>query len=142
MQNNPPSIALSIVFFLLYVSISVLIGLVSSRKETEEDFMIAGRKVHGIQMMATMAAGWFDGVTLSIYLAYVYQYGFSALSLFVGIACGFLLFRHFAPRIKTKADELKVYSMAEYFYRLLGQRNGIMFSVFLIVQFFGYLVIN
>ena len=32
--------------------------------------------------------------------------------------------------------------MAEYFYQLLGKKNGIMFSVFLITQFFGYLIAN
>src|SRR6266481_3184200 len=131
MDSSHPSIALSVVFFFVYVAISVAIGIISSRNETEEDFMIAGRRVQGVQMMATMAAGWFDGVTLSIYLAYVYQFGFPALALFVGIGGGFLLFRHFAARIKKKADELKAYSMPEYFFYLLGKRNGIMFSVFL-----------
>src|SRR5438067_1995684 len=138
-MTHKPSLTLSILFFLIYAAISVTIGIMSSRKETEEDFMIAGRRVHGIQMMATMAAAWFDGVALSVYLAYVYQYGFAALSLFIGIACGFLLFRRFASKIKTLADRLKVYSMPEYFYRILGKRTGILFSVFLITQFFGYL---
>ena len=73
----------------MYIAVSVVIGIISSRNETEEEFMIAGRRVHGIQMMATMAAGWFDGFTLAVYLAYVYQYGFAALSLFIGIAAGF-----------------------------------------------------
>ena len=136
------SLSLSALFFSLYVAASVLIGILSSRKETDEEFMIAGRRVHGILMMATMAAGWFDGVTLSIYLAYVYQYGFAAISLFAGISFGFLLFRHYAPRIKTIADRRKAYSMAEYFYYVLGKHNGMMFSVFLLVQYFGYLVIN
>jgi len=142
MNLTSVSIPLSALFFVLYVAVSVAIGVVSSRKETDEEFMIAGRKVHGILMMATMAAGWFDGVTLSIYLAYVYQYGFAALSLFVGIACGFLLFRHYAPRIKAIADRRQAYSMSEYFYYVLGKQNGLMFSVFLLVQYFGYLVIN
>jgi Na+/proline symporter len=136
------SIALSVLFFFVYVAISVAIGIISSRHETEEDFMIAGRRVRGIQMMATMAAGWFDGVTLTVYIAYVYAYGFPALSLFIGISGGFLLFRHFASRIKRKADDLGAYSMSEYFSHILGKKNGILFSVFLITQFSGYLIIN
>lgn len=141
-QLNHPSILLSIIFFLSYVGASALIGFVASRRETEEQFMIAGRRVHGLLLMATMAAGWFDGVTLSVFLAYIYSFGFGALSLFVGISCGFLLFRYFAPRIKRTADRVKAYSMPEFFYRLLGKRNGILFSVFLLAQFFGYLCIN
>jgi len=136
------SLLLGSAFFLLYIAVSILIGVVASRRETEEDFMIAGRRVHGIVLLATMAAGWFDGVTLSIYLAYIYQFGLPALSLFIGISFGFLLFRRFAPRIKRLADKQKAYTMPEYFYHVLGKRNGIMFSIFLIVQFFGYLTIN
>ena len=133
---------LSITFFLLYVLVVLIIGIISSRKESEEDFMIAERKVEGIQVAATMSAGFFDGAILSIYIAYIYLYGFSAIWIFVGISLGFLLVRKYAQRIKQKADKLKVYSMSEYFYRILGKRNGLMFSFFLVLQFFLLLVVN
>ncbi|OGI76329.1 hypothetical protein A3C57_00915 [Candidatus Nomurabacteria bacterium RIFCSPHIGHO2_02_FULL_33_12] len=133
---------LSIIFFLLYIAIVVIIGVVSSRKESEDDFMIAERKVQGVQVAATMSAGFFDGSVLAIYLAYIYQYGFSAIWLFVGLALGFLLLKKYAGRIKQKADELKVYSMPEYFFRILGKKNGLMFSFFLVLQFFLLLIVN
>ena len=133
---------LSITFFLIYIVIVVIIGLISSRKETEDDFMIAERKVKGFQVAATMSAGYFDGATLSIYIAYIYLYGFSAIWLFVGIALGFILLRKYAYRIKQKADELKVYSMPEYFFRIFGKRNGLMFSFLLVLQFFLLLIVN
>ncbi|OHA57509.1 MAG: hypothetical protein A2114_00075, partial [Candidatus Vogelbacteria bacterium GWA1_51_14] len=133
---------LSIIFFLIYIAIVVFIGLVSSRKESEDDFMIAERKVQGVQVAATISAGFFDGSVLAIYLAYIYQYGFSAIWLFVGLALGFLLLKKYAGRIKQKADELKVYSMPEYFFRILGKKNGLMFSFFLVLQFFLLLIVN
>ncbi len=133
---------LAIIFFLVYLAIVVIIGLVSSRKESEEGFMIADRKVQGFQVAATMSAGLFDGATLSIYLAYVYQYGFSAVWLFVGIALGFFLLRKYASRIKEKADTLGVYSMPEYFFKLFGKRNGLMFSLFIVIAFFLLLIVN
>ncbi len=133
---------LSSLFFLIYIAVVVAIGIVTSRKETEDDFMIAERKVRGVQVAATMSAGLFDGATLAVYLAYIYQYGFSAIWLFFGMALGFLLLRKYAPRIKQKADEMKVYTMPEYFYKVLGKKNGIMFSVLLIVIFFLLLIVN
>lgn len=133
---------LSILFFVLYIAIVVIIGIVSSRKETEDDFMIAERRVQGVQVAATMSASSFDGATLAIYLAYVYQYGFSAIWLFVGIAIGFLFIRRYARRIKQRADELRVYSMPEYFFRVLGRKNGLMFSLFIVLQFFLLLTVN
>jgi len=134
--------ALSIIFFLLFITIVVIIGIVSSRKETEEDFMIAERKVEGVQVAATMSAAFFDGAFLAIYIAYVYQYGFSAIWLFIGLALGLLLLKKYAGKIKQKADELKVYSMPEYFFRILGKKNGLMFSFFLVLQFFLLLIVN
>lgn len=133
---------LSIIFFLFYIALVVIIGIVSSRKETEEGFMIAERNVGSFQLAASMSAGFFDGAILALYIGYVYQYGLSAAWIFVGIALGFLLLRKYSVRIKQKADELKVYSMPEYFYRLLGKRNGLMFSLFLITQFFSVLIIG
>jgi len=134
---------LSIIFFLIYIAIVVIIGIVSSRKETEEDFMIANRKIAGVQVAATMSAGFFDGATLSIYLAYIYQYGMSAAWMFVGVAIGFILLRRFyAFKIKKKSDELQVYSMPEYFFKIFGKRTGLMFTILLVLQYFLLLIVN
>lgn len=134
---------LAVLFFLIYITIVVVIGIISSRKETEEDFMIASRKVAGFQVAATMSAGFFDGAVLSIYLAYIYQYGISAAWLFVGLAIGFVLLRRqYAKIIKQKAEEMKVYTMSEYFYRIFGKKNGLMFSCILVLQYFLLLIVN
>ncbi|MFA4818535.1 MAG: sodium:solute symporter family protein [Patescibacteria group bacterium] len=134
---------LTILFFLIYIAVVVTIGIVSSRKETEEDFMIANRKVSGVQVAATMSAGFFDGAVLSIYLAYIYQYGFSATWLFVGLALGFILLRwRYAKIIKQKADEMRVYTMPEYFYKIFGRHNGLMFSFLLVFQYFLLMIVN
>lgn len=133
---------LSILFFLLFIAVVVTIGIVSSRKETEDDFMIAERRVKGAQVAATMSAAFFDGAFLAIYIAYVYQYGFSAIWLFIGLALGLLLLKKYAGKIKQQADKLKVYSMPEYFFRILGKKNGLMFSFFLVLQFFLLLIVN
>lgn len=133
---------LFIIYFIVYIVVVVLIGFLSSKKETEEGFMLAERKVDGIQLAATMSAGFFDGTILALYFAYIYQYGFSAIWLFIGIFIGFYFFRRYAHKIKQKADELKVYTMPEYYFRLFGKRNGLMFSLFLVTQFFFWLVVN
>lgn len=36
---------LSIIFFAVYICIAIGIGIIASKKSTEEDFMIADRKV-------------------------------------------------------------------------------------------------
>ncbi len=133
---------LSAFFFLLYIAVAIAIGVMASRKETEEGFMIADRKVHGMRLAATLSAGFFDGSSLAIYLAYVYQFGLSAIWLFIGFGVGFLVLRAFARRIKEKADALHAYSMSEYFSHVIGKKSGYLFSVILILAFFLFLVIN
>ncbi|TSC60694.1 MAG: hypothetical protein Greene041662_123 [Candidatus Peregrinibacteria bacterium Greene0416_62] len=132
----------SILFFLLYIAAVTAIGWMASKKETEEGFMIADRNVAGLQLAATMSAGFFDGATLSIYLAYIYQFGLSAIWLFIGLALGFLVLRRFAPRIKQKADALHVYTMPEYFLRTIGNQSGLLYSIVLTIAFFCFLVVN
>jgi SSS family solute:Na+ symporter len=137
-----PYLPLTLLFFTIYVGALVLIGYFSSRKETEDGFMIADRKIRGVQMMATMSAGYFDGVTLSFFIGYVYLFGFSALALFAGFAIGFLIFRMFAPRIKKLADQVNAYTMPEFFIHILGKKNAMMISAFLLTQYFAYLLVN
>ncbi len=133
---------LTILFFVLYIAAVAAIGWIASRRETEEGFMIADRKVAGLQLAATMSAGFFDGSTLSIYLAYIYQFGLSAIWLFIGLGLGLFVLRRFAPRIKQKADELRVYTMPEYFFRTIGSRSGLAYSIVLSIAFFCFLVVN
>lgn len=133
---------LSILYFLLYIATLAMIGWVMSRKETENGFMIADRKVAGAALAITLTAGYFDGATLAFYMAYVYQYGLSALWLFIGFAVGFLILRRFAPHIKRVADERDIYSLPEYFYKTIGPMSGIMFSVILVTAFSLLLVVN
>ncbi|MFA5987211.1 MAG: hypothetical protein WC797_00985 [Candidatus Paceibacterota bacterium] len=136
------NIPLAIFFFLIYFIVVVAIGIYQSRHESEEGFMMADRQVHGSQLVATLSAGFFDGATLGIYTAYVYQYGFSAIWFFAGTILGFVLLFKYSPRIKSKADEFGVYSMSEYFYRVFDKKNGILFSVFLLINYLSLLAVN
>ena len=131
-----------IILFAIYIIIVVAIGIISSRKESSEDFMIAKRKVQGLQLAATMSAGFFDGSTIAVYIAYVYLFGFSAIWMFIGLAIGFTIFTRYAPIIKKRADKIKAYTMPEYFYKTFGKKNGIMFSIILLLEFFLLLIVN
>lgn len=136
------SLILTTTFFGIYVFVLALIGYSSSKDPSEDDFMLADRKVSGFQLIASLSAGYFDGVTLSVYIAYVYDFGAAAIALFIGLSVGFLVFRQFAPRIKAKADEIGAYSMPEFFLKSLGKRNAVMISLFLLTQYTAYLLVN
>lgn len=133
---------LALAFFALYILIAILIGLAASRGESEEGFMIADRKVSGLRLVATMSAGFFDGCTMGAYTAYTYQYGLSAIWVFVGLIIGFYVVRIFAARVRRIADRLQVYTMSEYFSRVLDKKNGLMVSVFVLVEYLSLLIVD
>jgi len=53
-----------------------------------------------------------------------------------------LLLRKYAGKIKEKADQLQAYSMPEYFYKILGKRNGLMFTLLILVMLLALLIVN
>lgn len=133
---------LALLLFFLYILILVGIGIFTSKKQTEEGFMLSDRKVGGVFLPTTLAAGFFDGAILATYIAYIYQFGFSAIWLFLGLIVGFLFLQLFVHKIKAKADEMHVYTMPEYFFRLFGKSSGLLFSIIIIIQFIGLLIVN
>lgn len=128
--------------FFLYILILIGISIFASKNQTEEGFMLSDRKVRGVFLPTTLAASFFDGAILATYIAYIYQFGFSAIWLFLGLIVGFLFLQLFVHKIKAKADEMHVYTMPEYFFRLFGKSSGLIFSIMIIVQFIGLLIVN
>lgn len=133
---------LALLLFFLYILILVGIGIFTSKNQTEEGFMLSDRKVGGVFLPTTLAAGFFDGAILATYIAYIYQFGFSAIWLFLGLIVGFLFLQLFVHKIKAKADQMHIYTMPEYFFRLFGKYSGLLFSIMIIVQFIGLLIVN
>jgi len=121
-----------------YFAILILVGYFSSRKQNEEDFLIAERKLGSFSTMATLNASK-TGTILMIFVAMVYLWGFSAIWYFIGAGTGLLIFLPFALKLKEKSKTY--YTLADYFKHNYGKTAAIFASLLGIFLMFGYMVL-
>ncbi len=131
---------LDLVFISIYFGILLLVGYLSSRKQKDDDYLIAERKLGVFSTMATINASK-TGSILMIFVAMVYIAGISALWYFVGMTLGILVFIPFGLRLKEYSHK-KFYTLADYFKHNYGKQAGILAGAMTVFLMFGLLVLN
>ncbi|PIN89345.1 hypothetical protein COU60_04300 [Candidatus Pacearchaeota archaeon CG10_big_fil_rev_8_21_14_0_10_34_76] len=131
---------LDLIFIFLYFALLLIIGYFASRKQKEEDYLIANRNLGTWQTMMTTNASK-SGSILMLFVGLVYLWGFSAIWYFIGVVTGALLFIPFAIKIKKTVSD-KHYTLPHYFKYRYGKRVGFFASLLSIVLMFGLLVVN
>lgn len=123
-----------------YVVILLAIGFFSSRKQSQENFLISERKIGVFSGLATINATK-TGAIIFIFTALLYDYGFSAIWYFIGIVLGYVIFLPFASKLFERSN-FKFYTLADYFSDKYGRVSGSMASGLTIVTMVGFLIIN
>lgn len=124
----------------LYFVVLLLIGYFSSRRQKDEDYLIAERKLGAWSTMATVNASK-TGSILMIFVALVYLWGFSAIWYFIGMVIGILAFIPFALKLKENSAQ-RFYTLADYFKYNYGKKAAVFASLLSIFLMFGFLVMN
>ena len=132
--------SLDLLFIFLYFAVLLFIGYYSSKRQTEEDYLIASRNLGTWETMMTTNASK-SGSILMTFVAFVYLWGFSAVWYFVGVVFGALLFIPFAMKVKGQITD-KHYTLPHYFKFAYGKKVGYLASLVSILLMFGVLVIN
>ncbi|MBT3405850.1 sodium:solute symporter family protein [Candidatus Woesearchaeota archaeon] len=123
-----------------YFVVLVVIGYISSRKQSDEDFLIAERKLGAWSTMATVNASK-TGSIIMIFVAMVYLWGFSAIWYFIGMALGVLVFLPFALKLRSHSGE-RYYTLSDYFKHNYGKKVAGFASALTIFLMFGFLSLN
>ncbi|MCG2696357.1 MAG: sodium:solute symporter family protein [Candidatus Portnoybacteria bacterium] len=131
---------LDFILVFVYFAILLVVGYFTSRKQKDEDYLIAERKLGSWSTMATINASK-TGSILMIFVALVYLWGFSALWYFIGMVLGILIFLPFALKLKENSQQ-KFYTLADYFKYNYGKKSAVFASLLSIFLMFGFLVIN
>ena len=131
---------LDFILIFAYFAILLIIGYLSSRKQKEESYLIANRKLGSLSTMFTLNASK-TGSILMVFVAGVYLFGFAAIWFFIGATVGLLLFLPFALRLKENSKH-KFYTLADYFKHNYGKTPAIFASLICILLMIGYTVIN
>lgn len=104
---------IDLVTILVYFVAVILIGYFASRKQTDESFLIAERKLGIISAVSTINATK-TGAIIFIFTASLYQYGLAAIWYFVGVCLGYLVFIPFAVKL-FRESRAGYYTLADYF---------------------------
>ncbi len=131
---------IDLLLIFLYFAVLLLIGYFTSRKQKEEDYLIAERNLGSWSTMATINASK-TGSVLMIFVALVYIWGISALWFFIGMTLGILVFLPFALRLKEQSQK-RYYTLADYFKYNYGKTPAIFASLITIFIMFGFLIMN
>ncbi|MCK4699247.1 MAG: hypothetical protein KAT38_02895, partial [Bacteroidales bacterium] len=139
LQNTELSIV-DLSLLIIYALVCIGIGLWSSRKQQDEDFLIAGRQLNLWGFVTSVVASYIGGAAIVAYTAYVYNFGISAIAVFVGTSAGFLLFIPYALKLRQISSEQQFITLSDWFYYKLGKRVGLISAIILFVVYFGMLL--
>jgi len=129
-----------IILLIIYALVCIVIGIVSSRNQKGEDFLIAGRKMGFWGFLFSVVASYIGGAAIVAYTAYVYKFGISAITVFGGTAIGFLVFIPYAKKLRRISTKQKFHTLSDWFYFKFNKRVGWLSGIILFVVYFGMLL--
>jgi SSS family solute:Na+ symporter len=124
----------------IYFVALLVIGYLSARRQSDDDYLIAQRNLGPLSTMATINASK-TGSILMVFVALVYVWGFSAIWYFIGTIVGMLVFIPFALCLKENSQE-RFYTLADYFKYNYGSQVAIFASVLTSFLMLGFLIVN
>jgi SSS family solute:Na+ symporter len=123
-----------------YVVICIGIGFWASRRQKDEDFMIAGRRLNLMGFITSVVASYVGGAALVAYCAYVYNFGISAIAVFIGTSAGFLFFIPYAYKLRIVGGKRKFVTLSDWFYHKFNKKIGFLSAIVLMIVYFGMLL--
>ncbi len=123
-----------------YAVVCIGIGFWSSRKQKDDDYMIAGRKMTLFGFMSSVVASYIGGAAIVAYTAYVYQFGISAIAVFVGTSAGFMVFIPYALKLRKYSSKKEFHTLADWFYFKFGKKAGFLSASILFIAYLGMLL--
>ena len=125
-----------------YFIVILVVGGLTGRKQSKEEFLISGRKLKSLQATTTIFSSRIGAAILLTYTALVYLYGMGALWYFIGSVFGLFVFYFFGLKVKKLADKEKFYTMPDFFFFLKGKFAGYLATIITITVMFGWVVLN
>ncbi|MEN8225661.1 MAG: sodium:solute symporter family protein [Bacteroidota bacterium] len=131
---------LDLALLIVYTLVCIGIGLWNSRKQADADFLIAGRSLNLWGFVTSVVASYIGGAAIVAYAAYVYNFGISAIAVFVGTSLGFMIFIPYAKKLRKIGASQKFYTLSDWFYHKYGNGPGAVSAAILLFVYFGMLL--
>ncbi len=130
----------NIILIVIYFLVVLYIGFSARKKENEEGFLLANRKLGLFPLTGTMLASLFGGTAVVVTMGFVFEYGISTIWAFFSTTLGCFLLAALVPKIKKLADKKKHYTFSDYFHEKYGKNVGLLISIIIFIAYFGYLL--
>lgn len=129
-----------IAIVVVYLGIMLYIGYYASRKiQSNEDFMVAGRRLGPVMMAGTLAATEVGGgSSLGVVEKAYGNWGMSAIWYVMAMAVTFLILSFVAPKLRNAL----VKTVPEYLRRRYGQAPGFISAIIMILPLIGLTAIQ
>lgn len=118
----------------LYFLIMIIIGLIASKNQSHEGFVIGSRNVGLIPTIGSLASSLRDGTGAVFWIGFGITVGYGGLWLGFGVAAGYLLYSIIGPRIRKQAEELNAITVGEIIRNTIGAITE-KFSALLVIIF-------
>ncbi len=129
----------TIISICVFLAISILVGLVSSKKENLEGFLIGNRTMNTFTSVMTLCGTFVGAMTFMVYTAFVYTFGISAMWIFIGYFLGFMVFIPFALYLKRYSNGKNFYTIVDYFNSKFGRKTALLVVSLIFTWYFGTL---
>jgi len=133
---------LDYLFIVIYFVIVLAVGWFAGKRETKEEYLIAGRNLKFLQATTTIFSSKIGAGILLTYTSLVYLYGLGALWYFIGAIFGYFVFYFFAKKIKKLSDEKQYYTLPDFFFDQKGKLTGYLVSIVVFLSMFGWAIVN
>ena len=109
---------------ILYFAVIIILGIVASRRQSWEGFLIADRNLKTLANAMSIVASKIGAGVIMTLIALVYLYGYSAIWYFVGASAGYIVFIFFAGSLKEMSSRENFYTLSDYFFFKFGRTVG------------------
>lgn len=132
--------ALVVTIVVVYLFIMLAIGYYSSKKiKSNEDFVLAGRRLGPILLAGTLAATEIGGgSSLGVVEKSYGSWGLSASWYVIAMGIAFIILSFFAPKLRTA----EVKTVPEYFRRRYGKTSGLITTLIMMIPLIGLTAIQ
>ncbi len=132
--------SITIIVLVTYAVVTLGIGLLASKNQNKSDYLIAGRKMGLLGFIFSGVASYIGGAAIVAYSAFVYQFGISAISVFVGTAIGFLVFIPYAIKLKRQGDKKQYLTLSDLIFDKFDKKTGTLSAGILFIVYVGILL--
>lgn len=128
-----------IIIIAVFLGISLIIGILNTKKGDKEGFLIANRRLGVFRSVMTLCGTFVGAMTFLVYTAFVYRFGISAIWIFVGYFLGFIIFIPFALYLKDYSKDKQYYTIVDFFKEKFGKGIALLVVAVIFLWYFGTL---